>query len=254
MMEMRVRHKLNSRRSPEVDEACTLAVARIQESVKNREKVLLYGRGDRPGICGISILILLLRYFNADFDYFLLPKGGSREGLIRDMETHMCFFSPDLIISLDEPFTDNVYDTVQQEQTDMISIGHGYDRGPYVYDSKAQERISDIFDFSRELSVNFDTRNVYRYADLLYLGSNCTTHEGDEMLSLGFERVKRSRNYGIMALKALGVVEALPMRRLLEPVDNPASMVDNARIIIELLTTEDHNRAQQIAKYLMNSN
>ncbi|HBT19399.1 MAG TPA: hypothetical protein DEA52_05020 [Clostridiaceae bacterium] len=72
-------------------------------------------------------------------------------------------------------------------------------------------------------------------------------------MDMGLDRLRVSTNYGIRALKKMSNEEDTQLRALVSPKDNPWSMVDNARIIIELLTTEDTHRAEQIAKYLVNS-
>ena len=228
-------------------------IYRIMEAVNNREKIIIYGRGDREGICSIATLILVLRYFNADFDYFLLPKGGNRESLIADARTHLNFFNPGLMLSLDETFTESVYDALIENETDLIAIGHGSEEVNYGFHSSDDTLLKNVFVFARDLSINYDTRNIFRYIDLVYLGSDEQSTDGDEILSMGLNRLKISTNYGIRSLKKLNPCDEMELRKVLTPKDNPWSMVDNARIIIELLTTEDTNRAEQIAKYLINS-
>ncbi len=156
-------------------------VSRIMEAVNNREKIIIYGRGDREGICSIATLILVLRYFNADFDYFLLPKGGNRESLIADARTHLNFFNPGLMLSLDETFTDSVYDALIENGTDLIAIGHGSSHVKYGFISSDETLLKNVFVFARDLSINYDTRNIFRYIDLVYLGSDEENTDGDEI-------------------------------------------------------------------------
>lgn len=228
-------------------------ILRIMKAVNNREKIIIYGKGNREGICSIAILILVLRYFNADFDYFLIPKGGNRESLIADSKTHLNFFNPGVMLSLNETFTKSVYDTLEAYDTDLVSIGNGSQDVEFGFDSGDDTLLENVFVFAKDLSINYDTRNIFRYIDLVYLGSDAEDVEGDEILSMGLNRLKVSTNYGIRSLKKLNPCEDTELRKLITPKDNPWSMVDNSRIIIELLTTEDINRAEQIAKYLINS-
>lgn len=229
------------------------AIIRIMEAVNNREKIIIYGKGNREGICSIALLTLVLRYFNADFDYFLIPKGGNRESLISDVKTHLDFYNPGVLISLDTSFTDKVFETLSREDKDLVTLGHGEAILPYGYHQTEETLIKNVFHFAKELSMNYDTRNIYRYIDLVYLGSDEFASEEDELLKMGYNRLIVSTNYGIRSLKELIHDEECRLRDLLTPKDNPWSMVDNARIIIELLTTEDTHRAKQIAKYLVNS-
>jgi len=229
------------------------AILRIMKAVNNREKIIIYGKGNREGICSIAILILVLRYFNADFDYFLIPRRGNRESLIADSKTHLDFFNPGVMLSLNETFTKSVYDTLLGYDTDLISIGHGDETNDYSFSSEGESILKNVFIFAKELSINYDTKNIFRYIDLVYLGAGTEDISTDQILRMGLDRLKVSTNYGIQSLKKLNPCDENGLRELITPRDNPGSMVDNARIIIELLTTEDRYRAEQIAKYLINS-
>ncbi len=227
------------------------SITRIISAVNHREKIIVYGKGNREGICSIAILILVLRYFNADFDYFLIPHRGNRETLINDVKTHLNFYSPGIILSLDENFTESVGDTLREVNTELISVDWWKNLGEKDF-KKADPLIKNVFLFAKELSINYDTENIYRYIDLVYLGADEREMGQDGLMKLGLERLKVSTNYGINALKKNSRLDSDDLRKMINPKDNPWSMVDNARIIIELLTTEDLHRAEQIAKYLMN--
>lgn len=229
------------------------AILRVMEAVNSREKIIIYGKGNREGICSIAMLILVLRYFNADFDYFLIPNGGNRESLISDVKTHLNFYNPGVMISLDRSFTDKVHSTLKDVDKDFVTIGHGEGFVEYSFAQQDETLMKNVFAFAKDLSMNYDTRNIYRYTDLVYLGSEDDGSLEDELLKMGLNRLHVSTNYGIRSLKALADGEDGLIKELLTPKDNPWSMVDNARIIIELLTTEDIHRAEQIAKYLINS-
>lgn len=225
---------------------------RIIRAVNNREKIIVYGNGNREGICSIALLILVLRYFNADFDYFLIPQKGNRETLISDVKTHLNFYSPGVILSLEDNFTETVQDVLIQANTDLIAIdrwGNLKKENP----SEPDSLIKTVFLFAKDLSKNYDTENIYRYIDLVYLGADEKNLGDDVLIKLGLERLNISTNYGIKALMKNRESKNSDIRTMIKPKDNPWSMVDNARIIIELLTTEDLHRAEQIAKYLRNS-
>lgn len=229
------------------------AILRMMEAVNSREKIIIYGKGNREGICSIAMLILMLRYFNADFDYFLIPKGGNKESLVADVKTHLNFYCPDVLVSLEDSFTESVYETLREEGKDLIAIGHQGEEVPYGFQEVEKSLLKTVFHFAKGLSDNYDTRNVYRYTDLVYLGIDAEEAHQDDLLDMGLDRLRVSTNYGIRALKKMSNEEDTQLRALVSPKDNPWSMVDNARIIIELLTTEDTHRAEQIAKYLVNS-
>ncbi|NLB20601.1 MAG: hypothetical protein GX829_07220, partial [Clostridium sp.] len=103
-------------------------MARIISAVNNREKIIVYGKGNQEGICSIAILILVLRYFNADFDYFLIPKRGNRETLISNIKTHSIFYNAGVIVSQDEAFTKNVQDSLDDVDTELITLERWQER------------------------------------------------------------------------------------------------------------------------------
>lgn len=226
------------------------SVARIIQAVNHREKIIVYGKGDREGICSIAILILVFRYFNADFDYFLIPKRGNRETLISDVKTHLNFYNPGVILSLDDNFTKTVQSSLKTVETELISGEHW--QGLRQDTQKRDPLIKNVFLFAKELSKSYDTENFNRYVDLVFLGADLDELAEDELLKQGLERLDVSTNYGIKALKKMINEDIMAVKTMIEPKDNPWSMVDNSRIIIELLTTEDLHRAEQITKYLMN--
>lgn len=228
------------------------AILRIMEAVNSREKIIIYGKGNREGICSIAMLILVLRYFNADFDYFLIPQGGNRESLISDVKTHLNFYNPGVMLSLDRSFTEKVHTTLKDSGKDFVTLGHGDGIVEYSFEIFEATLMKNVFAFAKDLSMNYDTRNIYRYTDLVYLGSD-DNNEDDELLKMGLNRLRVSTNYGIRSIKNMADGGDTVIKDLLTPKDNPWSMVDNARIIIELLTTQDIHRAEQIAKYLINS-
>lgn len=231
-------------------------ILKVRKSINNREKILIYAKDDREGICSISMLILLLRYFNADFDYFLVPSCGSKDSLISDAQTHISLFNPSLMISLDDKFTESVYGYIKDINKDFIMIGHQVKNKEDRFHNSFYPTIFSVFEFAKELSNYYDTKNIYRYVDLVYLGSKDLEFDDKEaaIFNMGINRLDKTKNYGINAFKQLKYNDDKSIKEFITPKNNPASMVDNSRIIIELLTTDDKNRALQIAKYLINSN
>lgn len=231
-------------------------ILKVRKSINNREKILIYAKDDREGICSISMLILLFRYFNADFDYFLVPSCGSKDSLISDAKTHISLFNPSLMISLDDKFTESVYDFIRDIKKDFVMIGHETESKEDKYYNSQCSTIFNVFDFAKELSNYYDTKNIFRYVDLVYLGSSNVeiNKKATEIFNMGINRLDKTKNYGINAFKKLKHGDDKSIKEFITPKNNPASMVDNSRIIIELLTTDDENRALQIAKYLINSN
>jgi single-stranded DNA-specific DHH superfamily exonuclease len=232
-------------------------VSRLMEAINKRERILIYGKGDREGVCSISMLVLVLRYFNANLEYFVLQELEDDNGLHRMVSTHMDFFTPGLIISLDEDFTRRSLPVLRGRGKEVLGIGHSAEDLVLSYCKEDYCLVSNVFQVSNRLSMAYNTRNVFRYVDLVFLGSEdgqpgkC---DSTRCLyrNLGLRHLSDTSNYGLCACKKITSEDPYRLRDFITPRVNPNGMVDNSSIIIELLTTDDRYRAEQIAKYLYN--
>ena len=68
-----------------------------------------------------------------------------------------------------------------------------------------------------------------------------------------------TNNIGLRAIIKFNDIEELDdnniekMINLITPTTSAVGMINNARIVLELLTTNDEDRAEQISKYLYNT-
>ncbi|ETA80313.1 DHH family phosphoesterase [Youngiibacter fragilis] len=230
-------------------------IERLTKAINNREKVILYGTGDREGICGISILVLVLRYFNSDVEYFVV-SGNESEDALRDLvRRHIDFFSPGLMITLSDKVTRAACDAAGDEEGLVMAIGVRAEERSLSFFKEDLSLVGNVYQLSELLSSYYNTRNFMRYSDLVYLGAPAGIPAGNnERLyrALGSEQLECTTNYGLCAAKAITRGHIDGIRKFITPKDNPVGALDNSRIIIEMLTTGDGNRAEQIAKYLQN--
>ncbi len=77
------------------------ALKRIVKAVNYREKIVLYGYYDFDGIAAISLLLIVLKFLNADVEYFI-PDCLDKEHNINStyIENHIKFLGADLIITV----------------------------------------------------------------------------------------------------------------------------------------------------------
>jgi single-stranded DNA-specific DHH superfamily exonuclease len=230
-------------------------IERLTKAINNREKVIVYGTGDREGICGISILVLVLRYFNSDVEYFVVDGNESADALKDLVRKHINFFSPGLMITLSERITRAACEAAGCDEGLAMAIGSKPEGDALSYYKEDLSLVGNVYQLSELLSRYYNTRNFMRYSDLVYLGAPAGSPLGkDENLyrSLGREQLDCTTNYGLCAAKAITRSNIDGIRKFITPKDNPVGALDNSRIIIEMLTTGDGNRAEQIAKYLQN--
>ena len=59
------------------------SVERLSKAINNREKIVIYGYYDVDGITAVSLLLLLLKYLNADVEYFI-PESFINKDMLGD--------------------------------------------------------------------------------------------------------------------------------------------------------------------------
>ena len=100
-------------------------------------------------------------------------------------------------------------------------------------------------------------KSINKYLDLILLGTKCERVEekGENLVILkeGKKYLINTNNIGICAIVDLAGRNDINEEYIIEqitPSDNTVGVVNNAKIIVELLTTNDRDRAEQIVKYL----
>ena len=77
------------------------ALYRIIKAINDREKIVIYGFYDVDSITAISLLMLVLKFVNADVEYFIPGElSESRDLLEKDITGHIKYLGPGLIITL----------------------------------------------------------------------------------------------------------------------------------------------------------
>lgn len=251
------------------------AIDRVVRAVNNREKIIIYGYSDVDSIYGISILFLLLKYLNADVEYFI-PDDMDEEYRIssESLKDYIRYLGADLLITvgcgsnskqeiilakelgIDVIVTDyhEIYEDCKQAI--LINPNKKFCKYPFKYLSAA----GIAFKFCEAISMYYKIKGVYKYIDLAMLGTISSKfpikEENRTIVDVGLEHLADTNNYGIKALMKINRFKEFNEDmavKLVESVISTKSVVgriDNARIAVELFTTHDSYRALQIAKYL----
>lgn len=251
------------------------AIIRIIHAVNNREKIVVYGYGDVDSICGISILLLLLKYLNADVEYFIPDEMENQFGIGKvALNDFIKYLGADVMItvgcgsnSAEEIIlarnmgitvivTDNHKEIDYGIQTLVINAKNKTCRYPFKYLSA----VGTVFKLCEAISMYYKMKRVYKYLDLAMLGtiSSAETMDGENksLIDTGIDSIMSTNNYGIQALLKINKITevdrtiAAKLTSSIIPRKSSLKNMDNARIAIELFTTRDSYRAVQIAKYL----
>jgi single-stranded-DNA-specific exonuclease RecJ len=250
------------------------ALERTVKAVNEREKIVLYGSCNVDGICGISLLLLVLKYLNADVEYYIPDTIEDAYNINSDVvKNHIKSLGAGLIITIgcglesleqfemclqlgvDLIITDyHTYDF----KTDAIVVNPSQDNCLYKF--KNLSAVGVAFKLIQAVSMYYDMRGISKFIDLVMLGTVSAgvplVEENEILVSEGIKHLGRTNNYGIKALlkihdvSEVSLEEALKLVFAVTPTINAVGKMDNARIAVELFTTSDGYRAEQIAKYL----
>jgi single-stranded DNA-specific DHH superfamily exonuclease len=254
------------------------ALKRIIKAVNEREKIVIYGNCDLDGVTAVSLLFLVLKYLNADVEYFISDDMNDKLNIKSSIiKNHIKFLGAKLIIT-----TGCGSQSVSQIElcknlgmdvivTDYHHCGSLLPRAVVInpnrkncdYPFKELTAVGVAFKLSQAISLYYQMRCINKYLDLVVLGTLSKgteiTGENKEMLDQGIYHLKHTNNYGFKALMKVYNIKDInreSIYRLSNSLTSSTSIsnryIDNARIAVELFITENMDRAEQIAKYLKN--
>lgn len=252
------------------------AMKKITKAVNKREKIVIYGTCDLDGITSSAILLLVLKYLNADVEYFISDKINDSSIKSDIIENHIKFLGAKLIITtgcgikslpeielckklgIDVIITD--YHKCGKSLPETIIINPNQPGCRYPF--KDLVAVGIVFKLCQAISIYYNVKYVSKYLDLVTLGifskKDYITGENEIMVREGMRCLNYTNNYGVKALLKINKVHIINQKSIYELSNKIISSmsckryIDNARIAVELFTTESIDRAEQIAKYLKN--
>lgn len=253
------------------------AIERMVSAINNREKIVVYGIPNVDGLCAISSLILLLKYLNADIEYVVHDNSSINSAISsKDIMNNVHFLGAELLITLgfglksteEEELCKNLgIDLMVIENRDIK-----FDRD-YIYINPSQKgcqyryknlSISGLtFKLMQAIAIYYNIKSINRYLDLVLIGEQWSgvplKGENGVILKEGKKFLINTNNYGLRSIMNFYSIVDMnnecisKIIEVITPTINVVTMMDNARIIIELLITNRKERAEQITKYLNKS-
>jgi single-stranded-DNA-specific exonuclease RecJ len=258
---------------PDVDKA----VVRITQAIATKEHITVYGDYDVDGITGTSLLVTVLRKLGASVDFYIPNRAGEGYGLnLKAVSILASKQRTKLIITCDcgvsnfaeinfakslgvdclvldhhsmpelmPPAVGIVHPKLLPEAHPLFhlpGVGVAY---------KVSEAL--LIDQGREAEVEelLDYVTLGMIADLVPL-----VRENRYLVQIGLPKLIKSKRPGIQAL--LGQVRKSEDTDLvgfgLAPRINAVGRLADARVAVDLMTTDDPQVADQIAKQLANDN
>lgn len=250
------------------------AIEKLVDAINSRKKIVVYGRCDVDGICALSSLILILKYLNGDVEYCIEETSNS-EHIIKeeDIKDRIHFLGADLLITVGCTFKSTkelelceslnietiVLENIKPKKVyNTIYINPNQIGCSYRYKNLSISALT--FKLMQAIAIYYNMKSINRYLDLIFLGSvyNASEETGENKVFLkeGLTYLKQTDNYGLSSILEYLNIEAIEKHNidsileLLKPKSSSVSKMDTAKIVVELLTTSDKDRAEQIVKYL----
>ncbi|MGL4991186.1 MAG: DHH family phosphoesterase [Sarcina sp.] len=253
------------------------AIERLVAAINNREKILIYGGYDVDSITGISAFLLVLKYLNADVEYAIANTNerNNYDLTKKSLENDIAFLGSKLVITVGCGLENIEVEKVCNERgIDLIITENKKKKSSYksIYINPSEEkslyRYKDIsqsgvvFKLMQAIAIYYNMKSINRYLDLILIGGLTKqidyVGENRVILKEGISYLDKTNNVGLIAIKKFHNINELNGETIekiistLTPQNRAICEKDNAKIIVELLTTDDKDRAEQITKYLHN--
>ena len=257
-----------------------IAVDRISKNIQNQKPILIFGDYDVDGTTGASLLYLGLKDLNAIVEYYIPHREKEGYGLSTGGIDYAQSIGADLLITCDCGINafKPVDDAADQGIDVIITDHHIPDKKlPNAYAVlnpkqkgceypfkglcgcgvafKLISALSEQSEIGQNLGLN--------YLDLVALATSADMvpilDENRVLVHRGLDQLEESNSPGIhQLLVQTGLVgESLNVGKLvfgLAPKINAAGRMGDANRTVELLTTSDKNRAEELASILVREN
>jgi len=281
-----LRPKLSQLIDPQKMPGVKAAVHRLKQTIKNKEKVTIYGDYDVDGITGVAILWQILRLLGAQVDYYIPHRIDEGYGLNADAVQSLAKSGTKLLVTVDcgitalkaaklaeqlsleliitdhhqpepelpravaiiHPALDKTYPN-QDSSGSMVAFKLGW---AIANEFKAGEKLEPKL---REFMLNATSLAAMgTIADVVDLRG-----ENRILTSYGLNTLPQCTLSGIQALiESAGLtgrsLDSFHIGFRLAPMLNAAGRMGHARLAVELLTSDSPVRSMQIAEYLKEQN
>ncbi|MGM0602359.1 MAG: single-stranded-DNA-specific exonuclease RecJ [Bacillota bacterium] len=258
------------------------AVKRLKKAAENKEKIMIYGDYDVDGITSTAIFYLYFKKrFGLEVKYYLPDRKKEGYGLNKDAIEKIAEQNIDLLISVDcginaveeVNFAKNLgmdviitdHHTPEKDNTAAVAVinPHFLQKDHFAADLAG---VGVVYKICEALEID----NGYNFEEILYkllplaaLGTVADiaklTNENRILVKHGLNNMNSDYIPGLNIL-----IEKLKLNQneisaghisyIIAPPLNAAGRIDSAEKALELLITENQNRAEKIAEFLIKIN
>lgn len=252
------------------------AIENMAFAINNRRKIIVYGIPTVDGICAVASLCLVLKYLNADVEYILSDKNETGYSINKDdIVNEIDFLGADLLVAVGlDVYSEEDISLLRDLDINLIVLENKktINEKKYVYINPSQKgsqyRFKDLsisalsFKLMQAVAIYYNLKNINKYLDIIILGSKwakvISKGENGIFIKEGKLCLQNTNNCGLMVImdkykiNEVNENNILKIIEIITPTGKTVGVENNARIVLELLITNDKDRASQISKYLHN--
>ncbi|MFC1730549.1 single-stranded-DNA-specific exonuclease RecJ [candidate division KSB1 bacterium] len=272
--------KITDLHDPYLMKNMDVAIDRIQEALKSKEKILIYGDYDVDGITACSLLYLYFKELTDQVHYFIPDRLKEGYGFsLRGVEEAQRL-GVTLIITVDCAITANEEIAFAQEQGIDVIVTDHHEPGstlppavailnpmqpdcPYPFKGLAGVGVAFKLVQGMTLSIGWDTGHLVPYTDLVAIGSAADivplVDENRILVKEGINRINERKNIGLNALLDVASLHNcfIGTGQILfgiAPRINAVGRLGSAERAVSLFTTNDRIKVYEIARVLEEEN
>ncbi|MDF2878670.1 MAG: recJ, partial [Clostridia bacterium] len=257
-----------------------MAVDRIIQTKEAEKHIVIYGDYDVDGITSTSVLYMFLKRCDYQVSYYIPDRQTEGYGLNKEALERISSYA-DLVITVDTGIAAvEELDFANSIGLDVIITDHhecqeqlpkGYciinpKRKDSTYPFEALAGVGVTFKLIHALAIYYNIEEtIWDYIDLVALGTIADVvpliHENRALTYIGFQAMRNTCNIGLRELMRCvneGDVKKQVTSNMIAyqigPRINAAGRLSDAKIGVELLTTQDKERAEVLAALLNDEN
>jgi len=255
------------------------AVIRITDAINSQENICIYGDYDVDGITSISALIKTLRYLNANVTFYIPSRIEEGYGLNIESVQKLMDKGVNLFITVDCGIrSDDVVAYINKNNIDIIITDHHEcgDTLPAAYSVinphqkkcnypfKELAGVGVAFKLIEAILSKFGCRTfMNEIIDIVCIGTIADVvplvDENRVIVKNGLIALENTKNIGLNALLKICVLNdkklsAQNVAYLIAPRINAVGRIADANLGVDLLLTEDKEKAIEIAQILEDTN
>jgi single-stranded-DNA-specific exonuclease len=252
------------------------AIDKIDDVIRRRDKIVIYGDYDVDGITSTSILYRALKKLGAHVSYYIPDRINEGYGINKNAVDYINSLASKLIITVDCGISAvEEVEYVKSLGMEIIITDHhecknsipntiviNPKRPDCSYPFKSLAGCGVAFKLVQALWKRYNLSGFDDFLDIAAIGTIADIVElkGENRIIAknGIVKISASEKCGIKAMKLIaGIDKDITSSNIafqIAPRINAIGRLRDAKIAVELFTTNDYDKALQIAKYLDQEN